>query len=76
MLRIRNRKSIPRPLLASLVQVQSVPLIHQRGVALFVARVIKSVLKLRYLVLGGAAAGGVSLHQVKTIRNALILIVT
>ncbi|XP_014242997.1 dynamin-like 120 kDa protein, mitochondrial isoform X3 [Cimex lectularius] len=35
----------------------------RRGFAMFVARAIKGVLKLRYLVLGGAVGGGVSLHN-------------
>lgn len=38
--------------------------IPRREFALLVARAIRSALKLRYLVLGGAAAGGISLHQV------------
>lgn len=39
--------------------------IPRREFAILVARAIRSALKLRYLVLGGAAAGGISLHQVK-----------
>lgn len=38
--------------------------IPRREFALLVARAIRSALKLRYLVLGGAAAGGISIHQV------------
>lgn len=42
--------------------------IPRREFAILVARAIRSALKLRYLVLGGAAAGGVSLHQVSFIE--------
>jgi len=39
-------------------------LVPRRQFGMFIARALKSVLKIRYLVLGGAAAGSVSLHQV------------
>lgn len=35
-----------------------------RGVAMFVLRAVRGVLKLRYLVLGGAVTGGMTLQRV------------
>jgi len=35
-----------------------------RGVGMFVVRVLRSILKLRYIVLGGGVAGGYTLNQV------------
>lgn len=43
--------------------------IPRREFAILVARAIRGALKLRYLLLGGAAAGGISLHQVNTKDN-------
>jgi hypothetical protein len=41
-------------------------LVHSRAYGLLLARIAKSVLKIRYLLLGGAVGGGVSLHSVRT----------
>lgn len=38
-----------------------------RGYAMVVAKVLKGVLKIRYLVLGGALGGGVTLNKVSFI---------
>jgi hypothetical protein len=66
MLRVVKHKSHGVvPILFSDSRARGIPLTQQRGIAIFVARVLRSALKIRYLVLGGAAAGGVSLHQVR-----------
>lgn len=43
--------------------------IPRREFAILVARAVRSALKLRYLLLGGAAAGGISLHQVSRYKE-------
>ena len=37
---------------------------QRRGMAMFVVRILRGVLKVRYLVLGGAIGGGLSLQNV------------
>ena len=57
---LRNLKSSRHPLLYK-AHPADVPV---RGVAMLVARVIKGVLKIRYIVLGGAVTGGYTLNKV------------
>jgi hypothetical protein len=57
----------PHPLLVSVTPAfqQIVP---SRGYAMVVARILRGALKIRYLILGGALGGGVTLQKVIVFR--------
>jgi len=42
--------------------------IPSRGYAMIVARILRGALKIRYLILGGAVGGGVTLQKVTIFR--------
>lgn len=55
---------------SSLLQVKPVSIVSipSRGVGMLIARAIRGVLKLRYIVLGGAIGGGMSLNKVSKLQ--------
>lgn len=48
---------------------------HSRGYGMLVVRVLKGALKLRYLVLGGAIGGGMSLSKVSVLCDPLVVVI-
>lgn len=50
--------------------------VHKRRYGMLVARALRGVLKIRYLVLGGAVGGGMTLNKVMylEINNVIILV--
>lgn len=57
---LRNLKSSRQPLLYKVNPVN----VPTRGFGMLIARVIKGVLKLRYIVIGSAVTGGYTLQKV------------
>lgn len=51
-----------------LLQGSKIIHVHRRGFGMFVARFLKGALKLRYLVLGGAVGGGMTLQNVRYLK--------
>lgn len=54
------------------------PFYHRREYGMFVVRAIRGIMKIRYLVLGGALGGGVTLQKVflcfSLITNLIVVI--
>lgn len=48
---------------------------HSRGYGMLVVRVLKGALKLRYLVLGGAIGGGMSLSKVSVLGDPIVVVI-
>lgn len=46
---------------------------HSRGYGMFVVRILRGALKLRYLVLGGAISGGVTLGKVRLLFSVVVI---
>lgn len=61
------QRQLARSNQAPLLRVKPLPLttVPSRGVGMLIARAIRGVLKLRYIVLGGAIGGGMSLNKVR-----------
>ncbi|KAJ9575639.1 hypothetical protein L9F63_007500, partial [Diploptera punctata] len=51
----------PRPILVSVSPNQQI--VSTRGYAMIVARILRGALKIRYLILGGAVGGGITLQK-------------
>ena len=61
---------------SALLQVKPVSLVSvpSRGVGMLIVRAIRGVMKLRYIVLGGAIGGGMSLNKVSNYQEILFII--